>query len=67
MAKDCTLEILPSGHIKFQRGSKEHNEKMKSIILSIVGEDEDIINQLNEFFEGSEDVELLVGDTILCG
>ena len=67
MTEKIELEILPSGRIKFKRGDKDHNDKMKQIISSIVDGDEKVMEQVEEFFSGSEDVELLVGDTIFCG
>lgn len=64
---DIKLEILPSGHIKFQRGDKKYNEKVRKVISSIVDNDEDIMRDIDEFLSGSEDSELLIGDTIFCG
>ena len=61
------LEILPSGHIKFRRGNKEYNEKMRQIISFMVDGDEKILKDIDEFLCGSEDTELLIGDTIFCG
>ncbi len=67
MVEDLKLEILPSGRIRFKRGSRSHNTAMKQIICQFIDGDEDVIEELNKFFEGSEDVELLIGDTIFCG
>ena len=67
MTEDIKLEILPSGRIKFKRGDKAHNEKMKQVISFLIEDDEVIMKQIEEFFNGSEDIELLVGDTIFCG
>lgn len=64
---DITLEILPSGHIKFRRGDKEYNEKIRKIISYVVDDDEEIMRDIDEFLSGSEDSELLIGDTIFCG
>ena len=64
---DLKLEVLPNGRLKFKRGDKAHNDKLKEILLSIIGEDKETIKRLDEFFAGSEDVELLIGDTIFCG
>lgn len=61
------LEILPSGHIKFKRGSKAHNKEMRKIISFIIDEDKDILKDIDDFFNGSADTELLIGDTIYCG
>jgi len=60
------LQILSDGRIRFKRGSKEHNESMIRILSNIV-DDPKVIEELTEFFKGSEEIELLVGDTILCG
>ena len=64
---DITLEILPSGHIKFKRGSKKYNEKIRQVISHIVDNDEEVMRNIDEFLIGSEESELLIGDTILCG
>ncbi len=63
---NITLEILSDGRIRFKRGSKQHNENMIKILSSVV-EDQEVMDGLVKFFEGSEEVELIVGDTILCG
>ena len=64
--EDLEIEILPTGHVRFRRGDAVYNEEMKQVVLSLVGDDEEIISQLNDFFKGSEDIELLIGDTIFC-
>lgn len=66
MVKDITLEILPSGRIRFKRGDKLHNKCMIKILSQVV-DDPEVMEELTEFFKGSEDVEVLVGDTIFCG
>ncbi len=67
MSKEITLEIMPTGHLKFSRGDEAHNKAMRQIIFSMVDGDEEIMVEVDEFFKGSEGVELLVGDTIFCG
>ena len=64
---DITLEILPSGHIKFRRGDKAYNKKVREVISSVVDGDEEVLKGIDEFLSGSEDTELLVGNTIFCG
>ena len=64
---DITLEILPSGHVKFKRGDKEYNEKVRQVIFNLVDGDEVIMIEIDEFLRGSEDSELLIGNTIFCG
>lgn len=66
MTEELKLEILPNGHLRFNRGNKEYNEKMKEIIFPLI-DDEKVIEQLEEFFKGSEETELLIGGTIFCG
>jgi len=66
MSIDITLEILPSGMVRFRRGNKQHNEQMVLILSQIVDEPE-VMDELASFFRGSEDIELLMGDTIFCG
>lgn len=64
--RDITLEILSDGRLRFKRGSKQHNECMIRVLSNVV-DDPKVMEKLIEFFKGSEDVELLVGDTIFCG
>jgi hypothetical protein len=61
------LEILPTGQIKFKRGDAYHNKIMKEVISSIIDGDKEVMAELTKFFKESEGIELLVGDTILCG
>jgi len=64
---DITIEILPSGHMKIKRGNKAYNEKMREIISFMCDGDEEVLKNIDEFLIGSEDSELLIGDTIFCG
>ncbi len=64
---DIKLEILPSGHIKFRRGDKAYNEKMREIISFVTDGDEKILKEMDNFLKESEDTELLIGNTIFCG
>ena len=65
MSKTVDIQILSNGNIRIKRGDKAHNEAAMKILEPFIGEDKKA--ELSEFFKGSEDVELLVGDTILCG
>lgn len=67
MSDIIKLEILPSGHIKFKRGNKIYNQKLREIISHVVDGDKEILKQIDDFLSGSEDSELLIGDTIFCG
>jgi len=66
MSVDIKLEILPSGMVRFKRGDKQHNEMM-ALVLSQIVDDPEVMEELSCFFKGSEDIELLMGDTIFCG
>ncbi len=66
MSENITLEILPDGRIRFKRGSKQHNKHMIEILTHVI-DDKNTMDELSEFFKGSEDVELLMGNTIFCG
>ena len=66
MSRDITLEILSDGRLRFKRGDRSHNECMIKLLSNVV-DDPEKVKELFEFFKGSEDVEILVGDTILCG
>jgi hypothetical protein len=67
MDETLKLEILPSGHVKFRRGDKEYNDKIKKVILPLVEGDKEVTQQLEDFFNGSEEDELLIGSEIFCG
>ena len=67
MAETLKLKILQSGHVVFGRGNKEYNDKIKRIILPMVEKDKEITKQLEDFFNGSEEDELLIGSEIFCG
>ena len=63
---DIKLEILQSGHIRFRRGDKAYNKKVREVISSII-DDESVLKEIDNFLSGSEDTELLIGDKIFCG
>lgn len=64
---DLKLEILSDGRIRFKRGDQNHNREMKKLLSQIIDGNEEVLQSLDEFFEGAESVELLIGDTIFCG
>lgn len=67
MLGSLKLEILPTGHIKFKRGDRDHNQKLMEVLSHLVEGDREIIEELKIFFKGSEEVKVIVGDTIFCG
>ena len=67
MSDTIKLELLPNGRIQFKRGDLGHNLMLKEILSNLVDGDEIVMQRLDDFFKGSEDIEILVGDTIFCG
>ncbi len=65
--KDFKITILPDGKIKIKRGDKSYNKQIKNIISSLVDGEQKTMEELNCFLKGSEEVEVLLGDTIMCG
>ena len=61
---EVLLQILPTGEIRFKRGSAEQNKNMLAILSEIAPEK---VSDLKEFFKGSEDIIVLEGNTIFCG
>jgi len=61
---EVSLQILPSGEIRFKRGDAEHNAALMSVLSEMYPER---ITEFEEFFKGSENVIVLEGDTIFCG
>jgi len=66
MSDALTIEILSDGRMRFKRGTKQHNDNMIEVLSNVV-DDPKIMEEIICFFKGSEDVELLMGDTIFCG
>jgi len=66
MSQNLALEILSDGRIRFRRGDKKYNDNMIQVLSHLI-DDPDVMKDLTEFFKGSEDIELLMGDTIFCG
>ncbi len=61
---EVSLQILPSGEVRFKRGDVEHNAALMSVLSEMYPER---ISEFEEFFRGSEDIIVLEGDTIFCG
>lgn len=61
---EVSLQILPTGEVRFKRGDAEHNAALMSVLSEIYPER---IAEFEEFFKGSEDIVVLEGDTIFCG
>jgi hypothetical protein len=66
MDENVKISILPSGHIKFRRGDKKYNDKVKEILMSLI-DDEKIINELDSFFDELKEVDVIVGNNTFCG
>jgi hypothetical protein len=54
-----------TGEIRFTRGDTEYNAMSKDILYEIV--DKESRKELDAFFADSEQIEVILGDEILCG
>ena len=64
--KDIELSFLKkTGEVRFTRGDKVYNAASKEILYELLSEEERKL--LDQFFAGSEDIEVILGDEILCG
>ena len=66
MSDVVKLQLLSDGRIRFNRGTKEYNQNMLQILSAII-KDVETKKKIEDFFRGSEEVELLIGSEILCG
>ena len=62
-AKSIELELtlMPTGELRFSRADKVSNKELQKLLGELSKED------LSEFFNGSNSVELIVGNENLCG
>lgn len=67
MVKEIKLSILPDGRIKFKRGDKEYNKILLEILRNVVYLDSKTKENIEQFLRGSEEVKMIVGETIFCG
>jgi len=64
--KDIEISFLKgTGEVRFTRGDKVYNAASKEILYKLV--DEKTKKELEHFFSGSEEIEVIFGDGILCG
>ena len=65
---EIVLELLPNGEIRFSRERKEECRGfLLDIMKTIVDKDSDEIKRIENFLNGADDVELLLGEEVLCG
>jgi hypothetical protein len=65
---EIELDLLPNGEIRFSRERKEEcREFLLEILESIVDKDSEEVKRIKEFLDGADDVELLLGERVLCG
>lgn len=64
--EDIEIEILPSGEIMFSRATTLLTNECLYEILSQVT-DEEQRKQMKQFLDGAKNIELLLGDRIMCG
>ena len=58
------LDLLPSGEIRFRRGNSFTNEQLFSFLKEIGIKD---INEIKQFFDGSNKIEKIFGKESFCG
>lgn len=56
------LEILPSGAIRFRRQDNATNDEMMEFLSSIMD-----VNEIKEFLDGGQCIQVLFGEESLCG
>jgi hypothetical protein len=65
---EIELDLLTNGEIRFSRERKEEcREFLLEILGSIVDKDSEEVKRIKEFLDGADDVELLLGERVLCG
>tara|TARA_Y100000310_G_scaffold311548_1_gene357914 strand:- start:7548 stop:7754 length:207 start_codon:yes stop_codon:yes gene_type:complete len=63
---DIELSFLKkTGEIRFTKGNRVYNAVSKEILYELVSEEER--KELDKFFNSSEDIEVILGNEILCG
>ena len=65
--KEAFLEILPTGQIKFNRDiSKENRDIVLEIITDLLDNPQEV-QKVKEFLDGANDIDVILGNRILCG
>ena len=67
MASDALFEILPTGEIRFNRDRMKENRELTLSIIEDIIDDPIEIKKIKDFLDGAEDIDVLLGDKILCG
>lgn len=67
---EVEIEILPTGDLRFSRDIKEEVRDFLLNILSNILEDDSNhpkIKEIQDFLDGANDIDLILGENILCG
>ena len=64
---EIDLEILSTGEVRFRREKRREYREFLLGILSHLVDDEEKIIKIKNFLDGAEDIDLILGDEILCG
>jgi len=67
MESDALFEILPTGEIRFNRDIAKENRDLVLSILTDIVDDPTEIERIKTFLDGAEDIDVILGDRILCG
>lgn len=61
---DIDVELLADGTVRFARWDKERNACTYEIVSDLVPSKKE---EIKEFLEGSEEIERVLGNDVLCG
>lgn len=64
-SEEIELEILSTGEIRFRRDGKIVNDALVDILSGITDKKE--LVKLKEFFAEMKEIEIILGDQLLCG
>ena len=67
MASDVLFEILSTGEIRFNRDRMKENRELTLSIIEDIIDDPIEIKKIKDFLDGAEDIDVILGDRILCG
>ena len=64
--EDIIIDVMKTGEIRIRRGNKKQNEGILSILKEMIG-DPIKIKKIEKFLNETDEIEVLLGDEILCG
>ncbi|KKK85989.1 hypothetical protein LCGC14_2767720, partial [marine sediment metagenome] len=67
MTSNAILEILPTGEIRFNRDKMKENRELVLSILEDIIDDPIEVERIKSFLNGANNIDVILGDRILCG